>query len=89
MEGAGVWCAMANQAGGRPAAALQRPGARRSSVVKPTWSIRRQAELILAPIEESRECLKIPVRADGSEYFLLENRAKEGGSTPACRPRGC
>jgi M6 family metalloprotease-like protein len=43
-------------------------------------------KLVLAPIENSpTECIKIPVRADGSEYFLLENRRHIGfdASVPA------
>ena len=43
-------------------------------------------KLILAPIENSpRECFKVPIRADGSEYLLLENRRKTGfdASLPA------
>jgi hypothetical protein len=43
-------------------------------------------KLILAPIEQSnKECFKVLVRADGSEYFLIENRKKTGfdSSLPA------
>ena len=42
--------------------------------------------LVLAPIEDSpNECIKIPVRPDGSEFFLLENRRHVGfdSSLPA------
>ena len=36
-------------------------------------------KLILAPIEESpKQCFKVLVKPDGSEYLLLENRAKKG-----------
>jgi hypothetical protein len=35
-------------------------------------------KLLLAPIEDARECYKVLVRPDGSEYFLLENRKKKG-----------
>jgi hypothetical protein len=36
-------------------------------------------KLVLAPIEDSpKECVKVLVRPDGSEYFLLENRRKRG-----------
>src|SRR5262249_22303048 len=36
-------------------------------------------KLILAPVEDSpKECFKVLVRPDGSEYFLLENRKKKG-----------
>ena len=79
MEGAGIWCAMANQAGsGRPqhfsAWCKDRLGWVKPTVIDPTV----KQKLILGPIEDTRECLKIPVRADGSEYFLLENRKKTG-----------
>ncbi|OWK37462.1 M6 family metalloprotease domain-containing protein [Fimbriiglobus ruber] len=79
MEGAGIWCAMANQAGnGRPqhfsAWCKEKLGWIKPTVVDPSV----KQKLILASIEETRECLKIPVRADGSEYFLLENRRKTG-----------
>src|SRR5207245_328857 len=41
------------------------------TAVKPT--------LVLSPIEDSpRECFKVLVRPDGSEYLLLENRKKKG-----------
>jgi hypothetical protein len=34
---------------------------------------------VLAPIEDSpRECFKVLLRPDGSEYLLLENRRKKG-----------
>ena len=86
MEGAGIWCAMANQAGaGRPqhfsAWCKEKLGWIKPTVVDPAV----KQKLILAPIEDSKECLKIPVRADGSEYFLLENRKKSGfdASLPA------
>src|SRR5205814_7704448 len=48
------------------------------TVIDPTV----KQKLILAPIEDSpKECLKVLVRADGSEYFLLENRRKKGFDT--------
>jgi M6 family metalloprotease-like protein len=82
MEGAGIWCAMANQAGnGRP----QHFSAwckEKLTWVKPTVidpSVKQK--LILGPIEDTKECLKIPVQPDGSEYFLLENRKKKGFDT--------
>ena len=82
MEGAGIWCAMANQAGaGRPqhfsAWCKEKLGWIKPTVIDPAV----KQKLILAPIEDSKECIKIPVRADGSEYFLLENRARRPGST--------
>jgi immune inhibitor A len=55
--------------------------------IKPTViDPRVPQKLVLAPIENSpNECIKIPVRADGSEYFLLENRRHIGfdASVPA------
>jgi len=86
MEGAGIWCAMANQAGaGRPqhfsAWCKEKLGWIKPTVVDPAV----KQKLILAPIGDSKECLKVPVRADGSEYYLLENRKKSGfdASLPA------
>jgi hypothetical protein len=45
------------------------------TVIDPTVKQR----LSLAPIEDSpKQCFKVLVRPDGSEYFLLENRRKKG-----------
>jgi hypothetical protein len=45
------------------------------TVIDPT----RPQKLILSPVESSpRECLKVLVRPDGSEYFLLEVRSHRG-----------
>ena len=82
MEGAGIWCAMANQAGaGRPqhfsAWCKEKLQWIKPTVIDPSV----KQKLILSPIEDSKECIKIPVRADGSEYFLLENRKKTGFDT--------
>src|SRR3954451_14128336 len=52
------------------------------TVIDPTV----KQKLILAPVEQSnKECYKVLVRPDGSEYFLLENRRKTGfdSSLPA------
>jgi M6 family metalloprotease-like protein len=79
-EGLGVWCAMSNPLGnGRPqhysAWAKERLGWITPTVIDPTV----KQKLILAPIEDSpKECVKVLVRPDGSEYFLLENRRKKG-----------
>jgi M6 family metalloprotease-like protein len=79
-EGVGVWCAMSNQVGnGRPqhfgAWSKERLGWVDPVVLNPTV----KQKLILSPIEDSpRECFKVLVKADGSEYFLLENRRKKG-----------
>jgi hypothetical protein len=43
------------------------------AVIDPTM----KQKLILGPVEESpRECFKVLIRPDGSEYLLLENRTK-------------
>jgi M6 family metalloprotease-like protein len=87
MEGVGIWSAMANQAGnGRPqhfdAWSKEKLGWLEPAVIDPTV----KQKLILAPVEDSpKECVKVLVRPDGSEYFLLENRRKKGfdSSLPA------
>lgn len=79
-EGLGVWCAMSNEnGGGRPqhfcAWCKERLGWLKPAVIDP----RVKQRLILAPIEGSpKECFKVLVRPDGSEYLLLENRRKTG-----------
>jgi M6 family metalloprotease-like protein len=79
-EGLGGWCAMSNENGsGRPqhicAWCKEHLGWLKPAVIDPTVKQR----LVLAPVEESpRECFKVLVRPDGSEYFLLENRRKKG-----------
>jgi M6 family metalloprotease-like protein len=78
--GASVWCAMSNQLGnGRPqhfsAWCKERLGWLKPVVIDPTVP----QKLILAPVENSnRECFKVLVRPDGSEYLLLENRRRLG-----------
>ena len=80
VEGAGIWCGMANQfGGGRPqhftAWCKERLGWLRPAVIDPTV----KQKLILGPIEgAATECYKVLVRRDGSEYFLLENRRRTG-----------
>ena len=79
-EGAGSWTIMSNQfRNGRPqhfcAWCKEQLGWLTPVVVDPDV----KQKLILAPVEGSdHECLKILVRPDGSEYFLLENRRKTG-----------
>jgi M6 family metalloprotease-like protein len=79
-EGVGTWCAMSNQAGnGRPqhfsAWCKEKLGWLEPVVIDPTV----KQKLVLAPIENApSECFKVLVRADGSEYLLLENRRKLG-----------
>jgi M6 family metalloprotease-like protein len=87
MEGVGVWSAMANQVGnGRPqhfdAWSKEKLGWVTPAVIDPTV----KQKLILAPIEDSpKECVKVLIKPDGSEYLLLENRKKKGfdASLPA------
>lgn len=80
MEGVGVWCAMSQQnGGGRPqhfsAWSKDQLGWLKPVVIDP----RVKQKIVLSPIEDDPEqCVKIPVRPDGSEYFLLENRRKKG-----------
>ncbi len=81
------WDLMAVQVGnGRPqhmsAWSKEQLGWIKPAVIDP----RVRQKLVLSPIENSpNECLKIPVRPDGSEYFLLENRRHVGfdSSLPA------
>src|SRR5262249_12151 len=77
-EGLGGWCALSIPLGdGRPghycAWAKERLGWLTPTVIDPTV----KQKLILAPVETSRECFKVLVRPDGSEYFLLENRTRK------------
>ncbi len=82
-EGVGVWCAMANQVGnGRPqqfcAWSKEKLGWVKPTTIDPTV----KQKLILSPVEDSpKECFKVPLRPDGSEYLLLENRGKKGFDT--------
>ncbi|MEI7729922.1 MAG: M6 family metalloprotease domain-containing protein [Verrucomicrobiota bacterium] len=79
-EGLGRWCAMSHQSpGGQPqhfsAWCKEQLGWLKPAVLDPTV----KQKLLLGPVEGStRECYKILVRRDGSEYFLLENRRKTG-----------
>src|SRR5262249_29747590 len=79
-EGLGVWCALSNPfATARPqhlsAWAKEKLGWLRPAVIDPTV----RQKIVLAPVEDSpTECVKVLVRLDGSEYFLLENRRKKG-----------
>jgi M6 family metalloprotease-like protein len=80
MEGVGAWCAMSNQVGtGRP----QHFGAWSKEQMKwvtPTIiDPKVPQKIILAPIEgTTNQMIKVLVRPDGSEYFLLEVRKKIG-----------
>jgi hypothetical protein len=75
-----VCCASSQQPGrGRPqhvsARSKEKLGWLQPTVIDPTV----KQKLILAPVEGSpRECFKVLVRPDGSEYLLLENRRRRG-----------
>jgi len=79
-EGLGVWCAMSNENGnGRPqhfcAWCKEQLGWLKPTVIDPKVKQR----LALSPVEGSpKECFKVLVRPDGSEYLLLENRRRKG-----------
>ena len=83
LEGLGPWCAMSDTfTTNRPqhlsAWCKERLGWVKPTVIDPTV----KQKLILGPIEDSpKECLKVLVRPDGSEYFLLENRRKKGSDS--------
>lgn len=81
MEGVGIWCSMSNGHGndGKPlhfsAWCKEQMGWIKPAVIDP----REKQKLILAPINGTeRECFKILMRPDGTEYLLLENRVKRG-----------
>ena len=80
MEGVGAWCAMSQQnPAGRPqhfsAWCKEQLGWIQPTLIDP----RIKQKIILRPIEDApTDCLKIVVRPDASEYFLLENRKKKG-----------
>jgi immune inhibitor A len=79
-EGVWQWCAMSNQIGsGRPqhfsAWCKEQLGWVKPTVIDP----RVKQKLVLSPIEDDpTQCFKVMTRADGSEYFLLENRKRKG-----------
>jgi M6 family metalloprotease-like protein len=79
-EGLGVWCAMsdATASGKRfhfSAWAKEKLGWLKPTVIDPS----EKQKLVLSPVEGSgRECFKVLIRPDGSEYLLLENRKKTG-----------
>jgi immune inhibitor A len=79
-EGAWVWCAMSNQQpNGKPqhfcAWSKEMLGWVKPKVIDP----RIPQKIVLAPVEDDpTQCIKVVVRTDNSEYFLLENRARKG-----------
>ena len=87
MEGVGPWCAMSQQEGnGRPQHFSAWSKEQLKWVEPAVIDPRVRQKVVLAPIGTSpTECVKVLVRPDGSEYFLLENRQKTGfdSSLPA------
>lgn len=79
-EGVGGWCAMSQQnGGGKPqhfsAWCKQELGWVKPKLIDP----RVKQKIVLSPVEdEPNDILKIPLRPDGSEYLLLENRKRKG-----------
>jgi M6 family metalloprotease-like protein len=79
-EGLGQWCLMSNQIGnGKPqhmsAWCKEQLGWITPTVIDPAV----KQKLVLSPIEgTTNQCFKVLARADGSEYFLLEARKKNG-----------
>jgi M6 family metalloprotease-like protein len=80
MEGLGNWCNMSQQPNRMipqhfGAWVKEKVGWLKPAVIDPTV----KQKLVLAPIENSpKECFKVLIRPDGSEYLLLENRRKTG-----------
>jgi immune inhibitor A len=79
-EGVWVWCAMSNQNGGGKPQHFCAWSKEMLGWVKPTLlDPRVPQKLLLDPVEnDPSQCFKVLVRSDGSEYLLLENRAKKG-----------
>lgn len=79
-EGIGAWSLMSQQTGGgQPqhmcAWCKEQLGWLKPAVLDPSV----KQKLILSPVEGTgNQCFKIPMRADGSEYLLLENRHRQG-----------
>jgi hypothetical protein len=81
MEGLGVWCTMSTGHGkdGKPLHfspwCKEQLGWLTPTVIDP----RQKQKLILSPVDtSSRECYKVLIKQDGSEYLLLENRVARG-----------
>src|SRR5262249_16829904 len=76
----GAWCSMSSPSGGgRPehmsAWVKEKMGWIKPTVIDPTV----KQKLVLSLIEDDpKECYKVLVRPDASEYFLLANRKKKG-----------
>jgi M6 family metalloprotease-like protein len=87
MEGVGVWCAMSQQNGGGKPQQFSAWCKEQLGWINPTpLDPRVRQKLVLKPVSAGpTEYFKVLVKADGSEYFLLENRARQGidSSLPA------
>lgn len=78
-EGVGAWCLMGGALEDRPqgmcAWSKEQLGWIKPAVIDPTV----KQKIILSPVSSANtQCVKVLVRPDGSEYFLLENRTKTG-----------
>lgn len=78
-EGVEDWCLMGSPRGARPpslcAWSKERMGWIRPAVIDPTV----KQKIVLSPASTSpTQFVKVLVRPDGSEYFLLENRTRTG-----------
>lgn len=80
MEGVGRWCAMSQQnPQGRPQHfsvwCKEQLGWVKPTLIDP----KVKQKIILGPAQSGEtEFIKVPIRADGSEFLLLENRQKRG-----------
>ncbi|MSR55689.1 MAG: PDZ domain-containing protein [Gemmataceae bacterium] len=79
-EGLGNWCVLSDVRSASKPQHLSTWGKERIGWLTPTVidpTVRQK--LVLNPVRGSkRECFKVLVRPDGSEYLLLENRTKSG-----------
>lgn len=78
-EGAGVYCMLAGPKSDKPqglsAWAKEQLGWLKPAVIDPTV----KQKLVLSPVGSApNQCVKVLLKLDGSEYFLLENRARKG-----------
>jgi M6 family metalloprotease-like protein len=81
-EGVGVWCMMGGPTESRPqglcAWSKEYLGWAKPAVIDPTV----KQKLVLGPASAApTQFLKVLVKPDGSEYFLLENRRKAGADS--------
>ncbi len=80
MEGVGAWCAMSNQArGGRPQHFCAWSKEQMNWVSPVVLDPSVPQKIILSPSDgKSEQVAKVLIKQDGSEYFLLEVRKKQG-----------